>query len=228
MKEDLLNYMNRRSLTLNKAKKIDGPVVTISREKGCPAISISEKLVLKLRHVKHGDHWKSVNKDILEFAARDLHMNSKKINNILHSEGEDKGFFRDLMLSFGEHYYESDVKVKKTVAGLINELSLKGKVVIVGLGGAAITKNIKKGLHIKLSAPYKYRLKKVEKREHMGTEKAKVFMDESDINRKLLIDYYNGVKAGDDLFHAEFNCAILDEDEIAEAIIELMKIRHLI
>lgn len=226
MKEDLLNYMNRRSQSLEKTTKKDGPVVTISREKGCPGNSIAEKLVLKLRHVHKGEHWKTVNKEILELSARELHMNPKKIDHILHSE--DKGFFRDLMLSFGEHYYESDVKVKKTIAELIANFSTKGKVVIVGLGGVAITKNIEKSMHIKLYAPYKYRLNIVEKRENMNTEKAREFMDESDVNRVLLIDYFNGLKANDDIFNAQFNCALLGEDEIAHAIVDLMKTRDLI
>jgi len=226
MKEDLLNYMNRRSQKLEKSQSKDGPVVTISREKGCPGSSIAEKLVLKLRHVNKGEHWKFVNKDILETSSRELHMNQKKIDHVLHSG--DKGFFRDLMLSFGERYYESDIKVKKTIAGLLTDFSAKGRVVIVGLGGVAITKNIEKSLHIKLYAPYKYRLKKVEKRENLNTEKAMELMDESDVNRKLLIDYFNGFKAGDELFHAEFNCSIMDEDEVALAILELMKIRKLV
>ncbi|HAW53075.1 MAG TPA: hypothetical protein DCX54_12215 [Flavobacteriales bacterium] len=226
MKEDLLNYMNRRSQKLEKSKSVDGPVVTISREKGCPGNSVAEKLVLKLRHVNKGEHWKSINKEILEISARELHMNQKKINSVLHSA--DKGFFRDLMLSFGERYYESDVKVKKTIAGLITDFSAKGNVIIVGLGGVAITKDIDKALHIKLYAPYKYRLKKVEKHENMSPEKAREFMEESDINRTLLIDYFFGFKASDDLFHAQFNCSTMDDDEIAESILELMKIRKLI
>jgi len=226
MKEDLVNYMNRRSQKLSKAIENDGPVVTISRDKGCPANSIAEKLAIKLMHLKKGEHWKWVNKEILEKSARELHMNPNKINHILYSE--DKGFFRDLMLSFGERYYESDEKVKKTIAELIGEFSARGKVVIVGIGGVAITKSIKKALHIKLYAPYKFRLKEVEKRKKMNTEQAKEFIEETDVNRKMLIDYFNGKKATDDLFHAEFNCSLLNEEEIVKAIIDLMKVRKLI
>ena len=226
MKEDLLNYMNRRSQRLTTPTEEAGPVVTISREKGCPANSIAEKLAEKLSHKHKTEKWNWVNKDILERSAQELHMNKSRINHILHSE--DKGFFRDLVLSFGEHYYESDVKVKKTIAELITEFSQKGNVIVVGLGGVAINKNVNKSLHIKLYAPYKYRLKLVEKKEGMSSEKARAYMDETDVNRKMLIDYFNGIKVGSEIYHAQFNCALLSEEEIVKSIIDLMKLRQII
>ncbi len=202
-----------------------GPVVTISREKGCPANSIARKLARKISSGS-SDKWRSVNKEIIEKSAKDLHVNPSKINHVIYSE--DKGFFRDLMLSFGEKYYESDVAVKRSLAELITQSASKGNVIIVGIGGVAITKNIKKSLHIKLTAPYKYRLKIVEKKEGFSSERAREYMDETDVNRKLLIDYYNGIKAGDDLFHAQYNCSLMKEDEIVDAIYSLMKTRNLI
>jgi cytidylate kinase len=226
MKEDLLNYMNQRSQKLSKVSTIGGPVVTISREKGCPANSIAAKLSQRLSKHKKEKDWSWVNKAIIEESAKELHMNPSKINHVLYSE--DKGFFRDLILSFGEKYYQSDVKVKKTLAELIGSFSRKGHVIIVGLGGVAITKGIEKSLHIKLHAPYKYRLQNVMKMEEMISEEARDYMEEADVNRKLLIDYFNGIKAGSDLFHAHFNCSLLSEEEIVTAIVNMMELKGLI
>lgn len=226
MKEDLIRYMSNRSKGSVANKITDGPVVTISREKGCPANSIAEKLSKSLSGKTHGKSWRWVNKLILEESAKELHMNPSKINHVLYSE--DKGFVRDLILSFGERYYESDVKVKKTLAGLISEFSVNGKVIIVGLGGVAITRDIKSSLHIKLYAPQKYRVKQVMKQEKMSFEKALDYTEETDVNRKMLIDYFNGLKANNNLFHAQFNCLSMSEDEIVSSIVDLMKLKHLI
>ena len=226
MKEDLIRYMTNRSDRTKSSNKMAGPVITISREKGCPANTIAEKLSKKLSLRSKGGDWKWVNKMILEKSAEELHMNTSKINHVLYSE--DKGFFRDLILSFGEKYYESDVSVKKTLADLILEFSTKGNVIIVGLGGVAISKDIKSSLHIKLFASEKYRIKRVMKLEGMNFEKAHDYLKETDVNRKMIIDYFNGLKVGNDLFHAQFNCQTMSEDEIVESILDLMKLKHLI
>lgn len=206
--------------------KTGGPVVTISREKGCPANSIAQKLIDHLVRERKLKTWRRVDKDIIERTARDLSVNPVRINHVINSE--DKGFFRDLMLSFGEKYSKSDVKIKKTIAGLVTEFSGKGKVIIVGLGGVAIARNIEKALHIKLYGPYKYRLREVMRMEKMKSDAAKEYMDETDLNRKMLIDYFYGFKAGDDLFHAHFNCALMTEGEIVSAIVKMMEMRSLI
>lgn len=226
MKEDLLNYMSKRTESKRVEVKTGGPVVTISREKGCPSNSIAEKLAKQLIKKTGDKSWQRVTKEIIETSAKELHVNPSKINSAIYSE--DKGFFRDLMLSFGEKYYQSDAAIKRTLAGLIRQFATKGKVIIVGIGGVAITKEIAKSLHIKLHAPYKWRLKEVMRMEGMNSEEARDYMDETDINRKMLIDYYNGLKAGSDLFHAHFNCSILSEDEIVKGIIALMEIKKLV
>jgi len=226
MKEDLLKYMSQRSLKAGYKNTKGGPIVTISREKGCPANTIADKLVNYLNKKKGEKGWRSVNKEIIEKSAGELHVNPSKINHVIYSE--NKGFFRDLMLSFGEKYYESDVKVKKTLAELINQFAINGKVIVVGIGGVGITNNIDKSLHIKLHAPYKYRLKEVMKKEKLSGEKAREYMDETDVNRKLLIDYFNGIKTENDLFHAQFNCSIMSQDDIVKSIYSLMETRKLI
>lgn len=226
MKEDLLKYMSNRSRDLSHPTTKGGPVVTISREKGCPANNIAENLAARLALETRDDDWKWVTKEIIEKAARELHVNPSKINHVIYSE--DQGFFRDLIHSFGEKYYESDVAVKKSLAGLINEFATKGKAVIVGIGGVAITKNITKSFHVKLYGPQKWRLKEVMKMENMNSERARDYMEETDINRKMLIDYYNGIKADNDLFDVQYNCSKMDEDLIVSSIISMMKHKGLI
>lgn len=226
MKEYLLKYMTERSGRETDTVKAEGPILTISREKGCPANSIAQKLVHALRGQGGVHPWRWINKQIIEDSAKELHLNPSRINHVIYSE--DKGFFRDLMLSFGEKYYNSDVKVKKTLAELIHSASEDGNVILVGLGGVALTRNAPKSLHVKLRASVKTRLKVVMEKEGMNSEEAREYMEETDVNRRLLIDYYNGVRAGNDLFDVTYNCDQMSEEEIVNAILGLMKYRNLI
>ena len=53
----------------------------------------------------------------------------------------------------------------------------------------------------------------VMKMEDMDSERAREYMEETDINRKMIIDYFNGIKADNDLYHAQFNTSLLNEEE---------------
>lgn len=225
MKEDLLKYMIQRSKRASTRVTTGGPLVTISREKGCPANSIADKLAERLSGEVPAGKWRWVTKEIIEKTAKELHINPSKVNHAIHHE--DKGFFTDLILSFGEKYYESDEAIKKTIGELVQEFASKGQVIIVGLGGVALTRDIEKSLHVKLFAPEKYRHKEVIRHEGMKAEEAREYMRETDINRQMLIDYFNEFKAHDDLFHVQFNCAKMSKDEIVDSIIEMMKKRRL-
>lgn len=226
MKEDLLRYMNRRSEKTKTPIRTGGPIVTISREKGCPGNAVADKLTERLSKQVANNKWRWVNKEIIERTAKELHVNTSKVNHAIYHE--DKGFFTDLILSFGEKYYESDEAIKKTIGELVLEFARDGQVVVVGLGGAGITSTIDNSLHIKLYAPEKYRLKNVMHMEEMSEGEAYEYMEETDINRRLLIDYFYGFKAGNDLFHAQFNCALLSEDEIVGNILRLMQKKEMI
>lgn len=227
MKEDLLQYMAHRSGPVEVRKKITGPVITFSREKGCPASDIAEKLIQRLHKEKKHAGWKWVSKEIVKESAKRLHMSPSNVNHVIYSE--NKGFIRDLILSFGQQYNESDEMVKKTLEDLIIKSAAKGKVVIVGLGGVGICHEIEKSLHIKFHAPYKDRLKEVMKRENMNEHDAREYLEETDENRQMLIDYYHGLKVhGNELIDASFNTSLLSHEAIIDSIIVLMKSRKII
>ena len=227
MKEDLLQYMSHRTEPPEVKNRITGPVITFSREKGCPANEIAEKLIHRLHDEKKNSKWKWVSTEIVKESAKRLHMSAENVNHVIYSE--NKGFIRDLILSFGQHYNESDEMVKKTLQDLILKSAANGNVILVGLGGVGICHDIEKSLHIKFHAPHKHRVKEVMKRENMNEHDAREYIDETDENRKLLIDYYHGLKVhGNELFDASFNTSTLTQDWIIEAILSLMKSRKLL
>ena len=83
MQGDLLSYLKKRYGGTESDKKNEGPEITISREYGCPAKIIAEKVSVMLsekadkKGIKH--HWKWYSKEILEESAKQLQLEPEQI-----------------------------------------------------------------------------------------------------------------------------------------------------
>ena len=157
-------YMSERSGSKKRreeAPKLRGPVITISREYGCPAKRIARKLAdtftEKNRRLGHDAEWKWISKEIIDESARQLKLSPSVIQDI--SSYRTRGF-RSPCTFFSDEYYPGDVKVKNTIANFIYNAASEGNVIIVGRA-ESITKDFEKALHIKLQAPIEWRAKQV-------------------------------------------------------------------
>ena len=86
MQGDLLNYLKKKYEETLLKKTGPGPVITLSREYGCPAKVIAQKLseVLSNHLDKSGMKysWKWYNKEILDESARQLQLDPSKIKYV--------------------------------------------------------------------------------------------------------------------------------------------------
>ena len=64
-----------------------GPVVTISREFGCPSKLIAQMLADALHHTPTGrqQRWRFINNEIIEATAKELEMNPTELNFMLNA-----------------------------------------------------------------------------------------------------------------------------------------------
>ncbi|NOZ45303.1 MAG: cytidylate kinase-like family protein [Chlorobi bacterium] len=229
MKKDLLNYMISRYDKARIKPADKGPVVTISRDYGCSANIIARKLIeeieinTKTRNINY--NWQWINKEILELTAKELNIPEFKIEHL--SSADRKGFFGDIIASFGQHY-TNDKTVRKSLMSVIASFADAGNVIIVGRGGVSITRDIKKSLHFSIQAPFKWRVTQVCKKRNMPFAEVEKITKENDHKRKLLRDYYFGGETDNTIFDIVFNKMTMTEDEIVQAILKLMKIRKFI
>ena len=159
MKVDLSKYLDDWYKE-DPAKNIyPGPVVTISREVGCPAKKIAGELTDYLNTLKKGrskDHpWHWISKEIMLESARELQVDSSQIQHVF--DYKSRGILEDLLLAQSKDYYKSDQKIRTTIAKVIRKFANDGNAIIVGRGGVAITRDIPKSLHIFLEAPLEWR-----------------------------------------------------------------------
>jgi len=146
MKIDLSKYLKDRYIETLSNQPFPGPVVTISRELGCPAKRIATLLIEKLntsnlKFVK-STPWRWISKEIMEESAKELGVDLAEIQYVF--DYKTHGVLEDLLLSYSKKFYKPDRKIRNTVAKVIRNFADEGNAVIVGRGGIAITRDIPK------------------------------------------------------------------------------------
>lgn len=226
----LLKYMERR---FNKKEEKEspieaGPVITISRETGCPAKRIARLLALALnkRNQNKNIHWKCVSKEILYEAARELDMNPSQIKYVF--DFEQRGIWDDILSSFSTKYYKSDRKIRSTIAEVVRAVSEQGHVIIIGRGSVAITRDIPNSFHINLQAPLEWRAEILIEKSGMKIDEAREFALETDSKREKFRNSFYGNNTDYTRFDVSFNCMTFSDEEIVTAIINMLEYRGLV
>jgi cytidylate kinase len=234
MSDILFNYLNRRlrEAEVNKAKKVidPGPVVTISRQSGCSARRLTQKLVDELnKRRKSRDtskDWDYVNKELLQKAARELDVKPSEIAYVF--KYQERNALGDIFASYANKYYKSDRKIRKTIGDVIRSIAQEGNIIIIGRAGVVLTKDIMKSLHISLEAPLEWRSLMISERYDLTFADAKKSVIEMDKKRQRFRESFEGRNTDYTWFDVTFNRMTLTENEIVEAIIKMMEVKKLI
>lgn len=227
---DITRYAIERLREREARKKEPGPVITISREFGCPSKLLSELLVKELKNrdpSRNAQKWHWVSKEILKDAAAKLGLTPKEIKYVF--EYKERSVFDEILVAQSRRYYHSDKKIRKTIGEVIRALGWDGHVVIVGRAGAALTREIPKSLHIRLMAPRQWRLDKIAETKKISIEEAEKLIQQMDERRRKFMNYY--LSSGQDLAHIFdliLNCSTLSLQEMAEVIYHMGKIKKVI
>lgn len=234
MSDILFNYLNRR---LKEAEGKDlpppkepGPVITISRQSGCSARRLTQKLVEELnkrtRDSKDFREWDYINKELLQTAARELNVKPSEISYVF--KYQERNALGDIFASYANKYYKSDRKIRKTIADVIRSIATEGNIIIVGRAGVVLTKDILKSLHISLEAPLEWRSLMISERYDLTFAEAKKSVIEMDKKREKFRESFEGRNTDYTWFDVVFNRMSLTENEIIEAIINLAETKKLI
>ncbi|RLD80934.1 MAG: hypothetical protein DRJ10_06790 [Bacteroidetes bacterium] len=224
---DLKKYLTEQ---YNKSISKDtepGPVITISREYGCSAKKLATELIILLEaEKKTGKDWTWINKEIFEDTAKALNLKQNRIKHVF--EGKEKGLIDSIIMSSTERYYKSDTAIKKKMIEIVRSFADNGKTVIIGLGSAIICRDIKKSIHIKLQAPFDWRVKKAAEKRKLNIPDVAKYAKDIDKKRNALRKSFEAKEDFDELFDLTFNVMTMSYKEIAEIIIFTMKKRKMI
>jgi cytidylate kinase len=227
---DLLKYTSDRIHQEDGRFREVGPVITISREYGCPAKimagrlaeELTKKLFVKGKDIK----WKYVTKEIMAESARTLEVDPDKIKYVF--DYEQKSMIDGIISAQFNKYYKSERKIRNTIAKVIRNMAFEGNVIIVGRGGVAIAHDIPKSLHIMLEAPMDWRTLRVAENYHISQAEARKTSIEVDKNRKEFREYFQGKNTDYTRFDLTFNCMTFSIEEIVQIILKAAEIRKLV
>jgi cytidylate kinase len=226
----LLKYLeDRYKYHIDKKENVSpGPVITISREFGCPANLCASDLADMLSKIdgKDKDPWRVISKEILERAAQELGLTPEKIEFVF--KFEKRSAVDEILEALSSKYYKSERKIKNTIREVIRTIGEQGRVIIVGRAGSTILRDIPNSLHIKLIAPLDYRVEGVSRRHEITHSEAKKLTEEMDKKRAKLRNEFAGRKIDDNDYDLIFNSKILKANEVVEIITKAAVLRKIV
>jgi len=218
----ILDYIKEKINSENAMSASNIPrVITISREYGCPGIPIANEISKALTASKNTE-WSVIDKQIINQAAEEFEIPAHLIERIAKSK--PKGIFEELFLAFSDIHLPSDIKIKKTIARILRTVALHGNVVILGRGGAVLSRDIENSLHVHLHANPSWRVGRVKKLENLSSDaEAMGRIGIVDQERLFLRNYFAGESLGENIFDVSYNCEYLTQDQIVQSILQLAK-----
>ena len=224
MSYDLLSYFEKRVASPGKEHLKPAPFITISRQTGCNGNELALQIIkhLKLQH----SVWRFINKEVLEESAKKLKMEESQIKYVFDTK--EKSHIDEILAAFSNRYYKSDRVVRKTITEVLRHDARAGNIIIVGRAGVATTRNLPGGLHIRLIAPYAWRVNALKRRKAFENIDVASFIREHDAKKRKLIEHFAGEKISDIQFDLSFNCETFSKPQLVDMIVKAMEMKKMI
>jgi hypothetical protein len=216
---DYFDERYRESVLKNKSTE-DGPVITISRLTGCDGREVAANIVNNL-NLRYGTtKWRWVDKDIIYDIAKDLNIDTQRVEN--YYKGIKLSNISEMIMAFSGGFV-SDLRVKKAIHDVVLSICKEGHIVLVGRGGVSIAKDIRDSLHVRLIAPFYWRVDNVMRKRNMGLEAAEEYVIDLDEKRFDLIQTFLDKKTKniETLFDVTLNRLSFTIADTADLIISL-------
>jgi len=205
---------------MNKPPADDGPVITISRLTGCDARQVAAILVDDLNQKYNTTKWRWVDKEIIYAIAKELNTDTQRVENFY--KGIELSNISEMIMAFSGGFV-SDLRVKKAIKDVVLSMCKEGYIILVGRGGVSIAHEITDALHIRLIAPFYWRVGNVMKKKEIDIETAEEYVVDTDEKRFNLIQAFLDKKPLniDYLFDATINRSSFTIQEITDLIVSM-------
>lgn len=228
------NYLNTFMSFNLETGEFPGPVVNISRQAGCSA----QRIAIKLSKILTGYSYMSETKTDAEWEWVDKKVFGKVVKEMIDEINEGDYNDKDeaiVMLNqvskafSNETLYDiTDEKMIRILKGIICKLAYEGRKIIVGRSAGVILKDVPNKLNVRLEAPVEWRINRVMQVNDYSMTKAQEYIEKTDYKRDTFIEKINGRKAENNDFDVIFNYATLEDDEIVDAIVNILRNKQII
>ncbi len=202
------------------------PFVTISRQFGCEAIMLAEMLAKEFDFADklEAGSWQVYNRRLIE-AMADQKYSFDQLMAALDSKarGAIEEFVETLVGQI------SDLKLLHKLIQTLRATATLGRCIIIGRGGAIVTRDLPGGIHVRLVASEEIRLKGLVERYGWTDEKARQEVKEQDSSRQSFYKKYLHRDSGDpEIYDLVLNSGRLSQSEMVGQITALFQSRRLL
>ena len=191
--------------------------VTISRQAGCGALAVAEKLAHYLHEhsPRNARPWTVFDRNLMERVLED-HDLPPRLAQFLP---EDRvSYLEDIMADLLQTYPSSQTVVRHATETILKLASL-GNAILIGRGGNVITSRLPNMLHVRLIAPLEERIVYASETYSMTKIEARKFCLTKDFARERYLKKYFHADINDSLlYHLVINTGLVGCDESAKLI----------
>ncbi|MBV8215661.1 MAG: cytidylate kinase-like family protein [Verrucomicrobia bacterium] len=174
-----------------KAPSIPKPAITISRETGAGAVTVAYLVAQQLDKDCPGEPpcpWAIFDRNLASEILKD-HNLSAKVERFMP---EDSKFPLTDVLESLLGLHPINWTLKEYAKETIRKLVMKGNVIVVGRGAGIVTARLPRVLHVRLVAPYHFRVQHFAEFYRVTNEEANHLVRERDeARRRYVQSYYN-------------------------------------
>lgn len=200
------------------------PFVTISREAGTGGMNVGRVLAARLNGRDPPEHpWQCLDRELVERIAADHHMSTDLIDSLEHSSHTwIEEFLRGLSRS--DEKTPSELAVFRRCVETMRALARAGHVILVGLGGVLIARDMPGGIHVRLVAPLEWRVANLARNDNLSAGDARKRVAQLDRERQSFFDrFFPTQPLTPEMFHLTLNAGRLSDEEMADAIAGLLR-----
>ena len=192
------------------------PTITISRQFGCEAYPLAERLQ-QLLEARGIGHWAVVDKALLERVSAETHL-SERLLGRLGDESQALDVLSSVIPGWTTHEEAYEILARYVV-----RIARDGNAIIVGRGGAVLTQTLPNCFHFRLEAPHDSRVASIARRMGVTEAEADALVAEHQAGRERFIERFLHCSIADTrYYHAVFNTAKSPLERIAASILDLV------
>jgi cytidylate kinase len=195
--------------------------VTISRQAGCGALAVAEKLARYLQEhsPKNPIPWTVFDRNLMEKVLEDHDLPTRLAQFL----PEDRvSYLEDIMTDLLQAYPSSQTVVRQITETILKLASL-GNVILIGRGGNVITARLPNIFHVRLVAPLEERVDHSYESYGMTKTEARKFCLREDLGRERYLKKYFNADINDPLlYHLVINTGLIGSDDTAKLIGDAM------
>lgn len=199
------------------------PCFTIAREFGCQAYPLAEKLINRLNARVAGEPWVIIGRELMDEVAKLSGFSVEQIEKSQDTPSSLKAIFSMFLDSSRAEETEVFTHMRTVIRGFAQ----RGNCVLIGRGAVLAAQDLPNCIHVRLVAPYDFRVQKIMKIHSMNEKDARDYID---LHQQQRDDFIRRFAAGDIAesgnYHLVFNNSRMEIDKIAE-VIEAYMIRYI-